>query len=109
MPYLRLKATTVIFSVRALVDCRHLVFVKAQRTAQALALRPCSRQTGPGPAGNSLALKLRGERAHLISITTTCLAWERLARSLLSCVSSIHRSNSAGPNRSRGSISLTTR
>ena len=37
------------------------------------------------------------------------LAWERLARSLLSCVSSNHRSNSAGPNRSRGSISRTTR
>ena len=37
------------------------------------------------------------------------LAWERLARSLLSCVSSSHRSNSAGPNRSRGSISRTTR
>ena len=37
------------------------------------------------------------------------LAWERLARSLLSCVSSSHRSNSVGPNRSRGSISPTTR
>ena len=37
------------------------------------------------------------------------LAWERLARSLLSCVSSSHRNNSAGPNRSRGSISRTTR
>ena len=37
------------------------------------------------------------------------LAWERLARSLHSCVSSSHRSNSAGPNRSRGSISRTTR
>ena len=37
------------------------------------------------------------------------LAWERLARSLLSCVSSSHRSNSVGPNRSRGSISRTTR
>ena len=37
------------------------------------------------------------------------LAWERLARSLLSCVSSSHRSNSSGPNRSRGSISRTTR
>ena len=35
------------------------------------------------------------------------LAWERLARSLLSCVSSSHRSNSVGPNRSRGSISRT--
>ena len=58
-----------------------------------------------------------------ISITTTVqggmsgdarraarrLAWERLARSLLSCVSSSHRSNSVGPNRSRGSISRTTR
>ena len=37
------------------------------------------------------------------------LAWERLARSLHSCVSSSHRSNSASPNRSRGSISRTTR
>ena len=37
------------------------------------------------------------------------LAWERLARSLLSCVSSSHRSNSAGPNHSRGSIPRTTR
>ena len=37
------------------------------------------------------------------------LAWERLARSLLCCVFSSHRSNSAGPNRSRGSISRTTR
>ena len=37
------------------------------------------------------------------------LAWERLARSLLSCVSSSHRSNSAGPNRSLGSNSRTTR
>ena len=36
-------------------------------------------------------------------------AWERLARSLHSCVSSSHRSSSAGPNRSRGSISRTTR
>ena len=30
------------------------------------------------------------------------LAWERLARSLLSCVSSSHRSNSVGPNRFPG-------
>ena len=37
------------------------------------------------------------------------LAWECLARSLLSCVSSSHRSNSSGPNHSRGSISRTTR
>ena len=37
------------------------------------------------------------------------LAWERLARSLLSCVSFSHRSSSSGPNRSRGSISRTTR
>ena len=37
------------------------------------------------------------------------LAWERLARSLHSCVSSSHRSSSFGPNRSRGSISRTTR
>ena len=37
------------------------------------------------------------------------LAWERLARSLHSWVCSSHRSNSSGPNRSRGSISLTTR
>ena len=37
------------------------------------------------------------------------LAWERLARSLHSCVSSSHRSSSAGPKRSRGSISRTTR
>ena len=36
-------------------------------------------------------------------------SWERRARSLLSCVSSSHRSNSSGPNRSRGSISRTTR
>jgi len=36
-------------------------------------------------------------------------AWERLARSLLSCVFFSHRSNSAGPNRSLGSISRTTR
>ena len=60
---------------------------------------------------------------YAISITTTVqggmwgearsaarrLAWERLARSLLSCVSSSHRSNSAGPNRSLGSNSRTTR
>ena len=31
------------------------------------------------------------------------------ARSLLSCVSSVHRSSSSGPNRSRGSIFRTTR
>ena len=37
------------------------------------------------------------------------LAWERLARSLHSCVSSSHCSSSAGPNCSRGSISRTTR
>ena len=37
------------------------------------------------------------------------LAWERLARSLHSCVSFSHRSNSSGPNRSLGSISRTTR
>ena len=37
------------------------------------------------------------------------LAWERLARSLHSWVCSSHRSNSAGPNRSRGSSSRTTR
>ena len=37
------------------------------------------------------------------------LAWERLARSLLHCVCCSHRSSSAGPNRSLGSISLTTR
>ena len=30
------------------------------------------------------------------------LAWERLARSLLSCVFSSHRSSSFGPNRSLG-------
>ena len=33
------------------------------------------------------------------------LAWERLARSLLSCVSSSHRRSSSGPNRSRGIFS----
>ena len=37
------------------------------------------------------------------------LAWERLARSFLSCVCFSHSSNSSGPNRSRGSISRTTR
>ena len=37
------------------------------------------------------------------------LAWERLARSLLHCVSFSHHINSAGPNRSLGSISRTTR
>ena len=37
------------------------------------------------------------------------LAWERLARSLHSWVCSSHRINSSGPNRSRGSISRTTR
>ena len=37
------------------------------------------------------------------------LAWERLARSLLHCVRFSHRSSSAAPNRSRGSISHTTR
>ena len=37
------------------------------------------------------------------------LWWERRARSLRSCVSSSHSSNSSGPNRSRGSISRTTR
>ena len=37
------------------------------------------------------------------------LAWERLARSLRSCVPSSQLSNSPGPNRSRGSISRTTR
>ena len=70
---------------------------------------------GGRPVGRAIALS---------SITTTVqggrpeasrpqaarrLAWERLARSLLSCVSSSHRNNSAGPNRSRGSISRTTR
>ena len=62
-------------------------------------------------------------RARVASITTSVqggmwgdarmaarrLAWERRARSLLSCVSCSHRSNSSGPNRSRGSISRTTR
>ena len=33
------------------------------------------------------------------------MGWERLARSLLSCVSSSHRSNSAGPN---CSLSITS-
>ena len=42
-------------------------------------------------------------------MTARRLAWERRARSLLSCVSCSHRSNSSGPNRSRGSISRTTR
>ena len=37
------------------------------------------------------------------------LAWERLARSLLSCVCFSHRSSSSRPNRSLGSISRTTR
>ena len=37
------------------------------------------------------------------------LAWERLPRSLHSWFRSSHRSNSSGPNRSRGSISRTTR
>ena len=37
------------------------------------------------------------------------LWWERLARSLFNCVVSSHRSSSAGPNRSLGSISRTTR
>ncbi len=69
-----------------------------------------------GPAASAAA-------AQAASITTTVqgwtcgearraarrLAWERLARSLHSCVSSSHRSSSAGPNRSRGSISRTTR
>ena len=36
-------------------------------------------------------------------------AWERLARSLHSCASFSYRSNSFGPNRSRGSIYRTTR
>ena len=37
------------------------------------------------------------------------LAWERLARSLHSCVSSSHRSSSFGSNCSRGSFPRTTR
>ena len=41
--------------------------------------------------------------------TARRLAWERLARSLHSCVSSSHRSSSFDPNCSRGSISRTTR
>ena len=39
----------------------------------------------------------------------SALGMERLARSLHSCVSSSHRISSFGPNRSRGSISRTTR
>ena len=71
----------------------------------------------------SIKKQLRSEALQNPSITTSVqggmwgdarmaarrLAWERLARSLLSCVSSSHRSNSVGPNRSRGSISRTTR
>ena len=70
-----------------------------------------------------LQSSLRGGEKKPTSITTSVqggmwgdarmaarrLAWERLARSLLSCISSSHRSNSVGPNRSRGSISRTTR
>ena len=37
------------------------------------------------------------------------LRWESLARSFCCCVISSHRSNSFGPNFSRGSISRTTR
>ena len=68
-------------------------------------------------------LKEQNLSSHRPSITTTVqggmsgdvrraarrLAWERLARSLHSCVSSSQRSSSFGPNRSRGSISRTTR
>ena len=57
----------------------------------------------------SITTTVQGGTSGDVGRAARCLAWERLARSLHSCVSSSHRSNSTGPNRSRGSISRTTR
>ena len=59
--------------------------------------------------GSSITTTVQGGMCGDARRAARRLAWERLARSLLSCVSSSHRSRSAGPNRSRGSISRTTR
>ena len=59
--------------------------------------------------GSSITTSVQGGMWGDARMAARRLAWERLARSLLSCVSSSHRSNSVGPNRSRGSISRTTR
>ena len=59
--------------------------------------------------GPSITTTVQGGMCGDVRSAARRLAWERLARSLLSCVSSSHRNNSSGPNRSRGSISRTTR
>ena len=59
--------------------------------------------------GSSITTTVQGGMCGEARSAARRLAWERLARSLLSCVSSSHRSNSAGPNRSLGSNSRTTR
>ena len=59
--------------------------------------------------GTSITTSVQGGMWGDARMAARRLAWERLARSLLSCVSSSHRSNSVGPNRSRGGISRTTR
>ena len=62
-----------------------------------------------GSPCSSITTTVQGGMCGEARSAARCLAWERLARSLLSCVSSSHRSNSAGPNRSLGSNSRTTR
>ena len=68
-----------------------------------------SARTKLGLEGASITTSVQGGMWGDARMAARRLAWERLARSLLSCVSSSHRSNSVGPNRSRGSISRTTR
>ena len=67
------------------------------------------RQEKGNPILTSITTSVQGGMWGDARMAARRLAWERLARSLLSCVSSSHRSNSVGPNRSRGSISRTTR
>ena len=57
----------------------------------------------------SITMTLQGGMSGDARSAARRLAWERLARSLHSCVSSSHRSSSSGPNRSLGSNSRTTR
>ena len=84
--------------------------VQRELTPAALAsLGPCSNRKLRGSRSPSITTSVQGGMWGDARMAARRLAWERLARSLLSCVSSSHRSNSVGPNRSRGSISRTTR
>ena len=63
-----------------------------------------------GPStGPQITMTVQGGIVQDVCRASRRLAWERLVRSLLHYVYLSHRSSSAGPNRSRSSISRTTR